>query len=206
MKKVPVDNLSAVIVDDWFTEQEYETAFTEGKLLSSYFGDPSQSGSAVDDEGKPLKNNKSVFLTDVFASWSTSRIAQLSQKKYEKKFVDKMIELDPLFSYLNFINSHDCLVSYYETSDYYKPHRDNSVLTMVTWLYETPKAFRGGDLILRNKDEEIVAEIECLPNRSVIFPGFFLHEVTEISMRPDDMNQNKGRFTISHFSTIAPNQ
>lgn len=202
MRPIQVDNNFAVVIDDWFTPEEYKKAFTECTFISNYFLTPEESGSALKD-GKPLKDNRSTFVSAVFRDWQTSFIAQYSQKKYAPDFQESLVEIDPIFKYLSRINQHDCLVSYYETSNYYEPHEDQTVLTMVTWLYHTPRSFTGGNLILRNKDEEIVETIECIPNRSVIFPSFMVHEVEEVSMSKKNLNKNKGRFTISQFSTIG---
>ena len=171
--------------------------------MSNYFLPPEQTASAIKD-GKTLKSNRSAFISDVFKEdCEKSFIVQYSQKKYNPDFRESLIDIDPIFKYLNRINRHDCLVSYYETSNYYEPHEDLAVLTMVTWLYDMPQSFTGGNLVLRNKDGDIVESIECISNRSVIFPSFVVHEVEEVSINKNDLNKNKGRFTISQFSLIG---
>ena len=39
------------------------------------------------------------------------------------------------------------LVSHYEGGDHYKPHPDESIGSMVIWLYKEPKQFTGGEFI-----------------------------------------------------------
>jgi Rps23 Pro-64 3,4-dihydroxylase Tpa1-like proline 4-hydroxylase len=203
IEKVKVNNNYAIVVDNWYNQEEYIKAFQECKFVSEYMADPEQTLSAKKD-GKTLKQNKAVFIGELFRDFNRSTIGKLSYKLYQPELVNKLIDIDQVYSYLNMINQHNCLVSYYEESDYYKAHHDEAVITMVTWLYEEPKAFGGGNLILRDKDNNIVEEIECVSNRSVIFPSFMLHEVTAINMDEKDLNKNKGRFTISQFSMIEP--
>jgi len=203
LQKIKVDNNYAVVIDGWYTEEEYNIAFKECNFASQYLMNPSKTGSATDSNGNNLKQNKAIFIGELFKDFNRSVIGQFSYKLYQKECIDTLISIDQIYRYLNSCTNHDCLVSYYEESDYYKAHIDNSVITMLTWSYEEPKAFHGGNLILRDKDKNIVAEIECIANRSVLFPSFMLHEVTEIAMDPEDLNQNKGRFTISQFSNIS---
>ena len=56
----------------------------------------------------------------------------------------------------------------------------------MTWLYREPKKFTGGDLFLSSDK----IKIDCVHNRTLIFPSMIPHSVNEISMSQD--NQNKG--------------
>ena len=200
--KIKSDNNHALVIDDWYTPEEYHYALQECKFVSSYFKDPFDSDSAMKD-GKLLKSNKACFINRLFLNFNDSIIGRLSQKLYDDNVMEALMKEDWIFKYLALTNSHNCLVSYYEESDYYKSHIDSTVITMVTWLYEQPKAFEGGNLIIRDHNQNFIHEIECVANRSVIFPSIMHHEVTNISMDESNLGKLKGRFTISQFSNIS---
>ena len=203
---IKVDNNYAVVIDNWYNPLEYQHAFEECKFISNYSYSPEDSGTALDDSGIILKQNSARFISSFFSNFFDSHIAQYSQKLYHESLVHELLKIDPLYEYLGMINAGDSLVSYYEDSDYYKAHRDVAIITQLTWLYEEPKAFKGGNLILKDINNNIVKEIECIPNRSIIFPSYMLHEVTNISMEKDNIGKKKGRFTISTFSRIESNR
>jgi Rps23 Pro-64 3,4-dihydroxylase Tpa1-like proline 4-hydroxylase len=205
MEAIQVDTNYAIVIDNWYSKEEYTQVLRECQFCADYLNDPVTSGSATKN-GEVLKKNKAMFIGELFSSFNKSFIAKHSFKKYEESFISSCISIDPLYYYLENTNQHDLLISYYEESDYYKAHRDNGVLTMLTWIYEDPKAFNGGNLILKDSNDNVVEEIECISNRTVIFPPFMLHEVSPISMEEKDLNQKKGRFTISHFSAIGMGQ
>lgn len=202
MEAIQVDNNYAVVVDNWYNEEEYNKVLNECKFLQDYMLDPENTKGAVKD-GRILKKNKAVFINDIFRDFDQSYIGLNSYKLYQPELTKSFEDIDSLYHYLTHCNQHNCLVSYYEESDYYHSHKDDAVITMLTWLYEDPKAFNGGNLILRDKEDKAVAEIECIANRSVIFPSFINHEVTSITMDEKDLNQKKGRFTVSQFSCMG---
>lgn len=197
---IQVDNNTAVVVDEWYNEEEYANTFEECKFLINYGADPSKTGSATDSNNNLLKNNKATFVRDLFLNMNDSVIFRDRDKLYT--ILDFLISVDPIYNYLRNTDTESLLVSYYEDSSYYKPHNDKSIFTTLTWLYDEPKAFGGGNLILRNRDNNIVKEIECKSNRAVIFPSFISHEVTNVVMNKEDMGKKKGRFTVSQFSGL----
>jgi len=87
------------------------------------------------------------------------------------------------------------MISYFENSDYYEPHHDCACITVLSWLYREPRRFSGGDLIIEND-----LKVDCLNNRTIVFPSILKHEVTKIRMDKRDMNQNLGRFCITQFT------
>jgi Rps23 Pro-64 3,4-dihydroxylase Tpa1-like proline 4-hydroxylase len=203
MYSIKVDNNYAIVSDNWYSQEEYNQVLKECKFLVEYGKSPEKSGSASDEDGTLLKNNKATFIGEIFRDFNISYIGRHSFKQYDDQFVKKCIDIDPIYYMLYDTNKHDCLMSYYEDSDYYKAHHDVALFSLITWLYEEPKAFTGGNLSLKSRNGDVVQEIECIPNRSVLFPSYMMHEVSEISMEEKDMNQNKGRFTISQFSIIT---
>ena len=197
---IQVDNNVAVVIDEWYDKEEYAATLEECKFLINYGRDPSESGSATDANGGFLKNNKAVFVREFFFNYNDSVIFKAREKLYS--IIDFLISTDPIYNYLRDTDCESLLVSYYEDSSYYKPHSDKAVFTTLTWLYDEPKAFSGGNLILRDQNDNVVQEIECISNRAVIFPSFISHEVTNVIMDKEDMGKKKGRFTVTQFSGL----
>jgi len=202
VEKIKVDCNYALVMDNWYSPEEYDKALEECKFMTPYLLEPEKSGTAKDKEGNPLKNNRAAFLSDVFSQFNTSFIGKSSINLYHSNILEKLASEDNIYSYLFDCNAHDCLVSYYEEAAYYEAHSDSATITMLTWLYDIPKSFEGGDLILINKDNTTAGVIECVPNRAVIFPSYMKHQVTEVKMK-EVTDKNKGRYTISQFSMIG---
>ena len=87
------------------------------------------------------------------------------------------------------------MVSYYENSDYYAPHRDRNDVTILCWIYREPKKFEGGDLYFPAYD----SGLRVKNNRVVIFPGFIEHGVFPVEMEKTDDDKKWGRYCITSF-------
>jgi Rps23 Pro-64 3,4-dihydroxylase Tpa1-like proline 4-hydroxylase len=102
------------------------------------------------------------------------------------------------FKLLKRSNSDSTLLSYYEDSDHYLSHEDNSEITIITYYWKTPKQFRGGTLTFT--DHNYVVELE--PWDVIIFPSFMNHEVSKVEMLPGiEKNKLNGRVALSTFVT-----
>jgi Rps23 Pro-64 3,4-dihydroxylase Tpa1-like proline 4-hydroxylase len=201
---IQVNNNNCLIIDDWYNPHEYDSVLTECKFLSVCFKDPTQSGSALGADKSPLKGNKAVFLDHVYKDILVSNIIRYGlDKSYDQRFQQILAQTDACYMPLYNGKHENFLLSYYEHSDYYKAHTDNANITFLTWLYDDPKSFEGGDLNLYHGDDlnglTLAHTIECKANRTVIFPSFISHEVTPISMEESNKGKNKGRFTVSQF-------
>ena len=185
-----------IIIDNTYTDEELKLIFLEldfwavsGNLMGT-----EHTGTAKWENGEPKKQNKGVFLDDVYRERSYSNVLKFNRKIYG-------IQLDKPSTILNQLkeSNHDTtLVSYYENEAHYKSHKDYSVLTAMTYLYKQPKAFEGGDLVLT----EYGYAFEPWFNRTYIMPGVVEHEVTEIKMKQEDCGKGLGRYCISNFINI----
>jgi hypothetical protein len=199
-----VNRLPVVVIDKFFDEVAEENIMQELLFLNNTpykLKDPKDSGSAWNyNESYPdnkmyLKQNKAHSLDAIYFDRSISNILTENRKLFSEEIVDELTKNHPIFRYVKYANRDATLVSYYESYDYYLPHRDDATITALSWFYKTPKSFTGGNLIL-----EETLEIECKFNRCIIFPSIALHSVTEIKMNPNiKENSNHGRFTISQF-------
>ena len=196
---VEINNLKAFVIDETFNTEEYNKILNECLFLCSpnKLLPPEKTAAAKNTDGELRKSNKGLFLTEVYNNHNISDIITFSKKLVNKDLFDFFAEHD--YFYKAALNCRDMftLLSYYENSDYYKPHTDNATITFITWIFQEPKAFNGGNLIL-NYDKSI----DCVTNRTVIFPSFIKHEVTPVIMEEEKLNQKLGRFTISQFFQI----
>jgi len=183
-----------IIIDNTYTEEELRLIFLELDFwaLSGNLMGPEHTGTARwGHNGGPKKQNIGVFLDEVYRDRSYSNVLKFNRKIFG-------LQLDKPSTILNYLreSNHDTtLVSYYENKSHYKSHKDVSVLTAVTYLYKQPKAFEGGDLVLT----EYGYAFEPWFNRTYIMPGVVEHEVTEVTMKPEDCGKGLGRYCISNF-------
>ena len=188
-----------LVVDDYYNEEElikiwYELGYLKDKLVS-----PEKGGSAyrTDNKGNReyLKTNASLWIND------DSLIKECNKKTFDilNDIKDQQKEYSKsTWFFKNLIcNADSSLVSYYENSAYYKAHHDHALVTVLTWLYVNPKKFKGGDLTFTDYD----ITIECINNRTIIFPSIIRHEVSPIIMEEEDCNKGLGRWCLTQFGT-----
>jgi Rps23 Pro-64 3,4-dihydroxylase Tpa1-like proline 4-hydroxylase len=193
-----VCQLPVIIIDNFYTEEECESIWQElcflnsgNKLLES-----DKTGSATDDDGNILKKNKGIFLDQAYKIRKFSSILTLNRKIFEVS--NDLSEKISFFKYLKNSNYDATLIQYYENSDYYKLHEDESLITALTWFFKKPKSFTGGNLIFEDN-----SKIDCEYNRIVIFPSIIKHGVENVNLSSDLHNQNLGRYSISQFISIC---
>lgn len=196
---ISVKGLPVAIIDNLYNAESLEKIWHELVFLntSNKMKDPEFTGSATDSDGNILKQNKAISLDNVYADRNISNILQENRILWRDDVIGALIDYHPFFRFLHSANVDSTLISYYENSDFYKPHKDDAIVTALTWFYDQPKKFDGGDLILEDE-----VKIECKHNRCLIFPSILVHSVSSINLSTDLQNQNFGRFAMSQFSTI----
>jgi len=190
IKKLPL-----VIVDNYFNDEELSDIWKELDFLSigNKFLPETEIGSATDANNKLQKKGSGLWLGEFYRNpLSSSEIVKITKKIYSHEIMNKLIENNYFFSYLEKCKDDNVLINYYENNDFYKSHRDNCTVTCLIWLYKQPKKFFGGDLIVEDS-----FHVECVYNRLVIFPSILRHAITEI--RIDTNEKYSGRYAITHF-------
>jgi hypothetical protein len=195
---------SYLIIDDFFTEDEIKNIWLELDFLTKkeIMLSPEQSNSARDPLTKiPLKKNNVIFLDDIYQKREISNILNNFEKIYSEEVADIIDDLPNEFRYFKFVGHDRTFISYYEDSDYYKPHIDHAILTCLYWCNKNPQSFEGGNLILG--DER--TEIKYQNNRLVIFPSHNIHSVDPIKM-VQNTNQYSGfgRYVLTKFLFVTP--
>lgn len=200
-----INKLPVVTIDKFYDDVAEEKIMQELLFLNNdpnKLKSPADTGSAwnadssAPDGKKYLKKNKAQSLDSIYSDRSISNILVENRKLYAEDITKELINYHPIFRFVKYVNTDATLVSYYEDTDYYLPHRDDATITAITWFYRKPKSFSGGNLIIEDS-----LEIDCLSNRCVIFPSIALHSVDKISIDADKRNKNCGRFAISQFAS-----
>jgi len=186
-----------IIIDDYYEEEELNLIWQELHFLTKpnvlYKGSDYDSGSAVDSSGNPLKSNYSAFVDDIYLIREYSNILTLNRKIFD--CWDSITSKNTHWFFKYFHCTMDfTLFSYYENNDYYDFHRDSAVLTSLTWFYQEPKKFEGGNLHFTNGNT-----IEVLNNRMVLFPSMIPHKVDSIFMEEKNLDKHLGRYCITQF-------
>jgi len=175
-------------------KKELNFLLDENKILY-----PDQSSSATTNN-EILKRNRCIFLDQIYTNKNYSNILRISDKLFDLNGQ----HLRLLKPHEHWIFKNHCynnkeqhiLLSYYSDGDYYKKHLDFCKLTMLIWLYNEPKKFEGGNLIL--SDDDYREEILLRNNFGIIFPSMIFHEVTPVKMIDEDLD-NDGRICLSFF-------
>ena len=171
------NNFSIAVVDNFYSVSElkeikYElgllSAVTELKVFASE--------AAVDRENNSRQKSNSFFLDSLYnGKRNLSKILNLNRKLFSLKLRTKLIKKSLFYDSIFNVNSDATLLNFYGPTDYYKPHKDASCFTALTFF--NLKEFSGGNLIFPEYD----IKIEAIENRLVIFPGFVLHGSEEVS-------------------------
>lgn len=193
-----VNDIPAVVADNFFTPDEYESIFKELNHINSC-GVLEDTLSATDPKtDEPLKRNKGRWIHQLYNDQRISPIRIYSEKILQLKWLVRLQEIHSAFIPIGLFTNSDILINYYDSLDKYPPHRDSSSITILYWFYDKPKHFTGGDLIF-----EGIKKIKCISNRMVVFPGHALHEVTPIDLPKDKQGKGLGRYSISQFLSAA---
>ena len=150
------------------------------------------------EDGTPIKRNKGIFLDTVYTEPHFSDILEISNRRlgeYLSLVHEEAKDSNWFFKYLNTCSVKTTL-AYYEEGDYYKAHKDLALLTAITWVYEEPKRFKGGNVTF--PDHDLTVEVDN--NTTVIFPGCIPHQVSEVSMLDSkDKGKGLGRYAMIQF-------
>lgn len=175
------------IIRNFYKEDEIDLIHKELDNISCHFGGPEKTGTAKNIDGGHKKENKGVFLDQLYGPHrDQSSILKLNRKIFSPEVRYELSKGNWFFKYLNRIAYDTTLVSTYHQGQYYKTHEDQSFITAIYYIWKEPKAFEGGDLYLG--DVKIPIENNCL----LVFPSNTEHRV-------DPVTKGSGRFAISQF-------
>lgn len=195
-----VNKLPVIVIDKFYSEEACDRIWKELCVLNSTpdkLLPPEKTGSAWDpsEDGKIyLKQNKGVFLDEVYHNRNFSDILRETSKIFEPDICKQLIDRHQFFKYVKNSTADKTLVSYYEESDSYRAHTDCATVSMVSWFFKKPKSFSSGDIVIEDQ-----LTIECVYNRVILFPSILLHAVLPVEIDKDLVGKNFGRYSIAKF-------
>jgi hypothetical protein len=207
-----IDNgVNAVVVDNFYTEEQLQEIMTELKWLTknSILVAPEDTGSAENEFGS-VASKSGIFLEQVFKNWRHSALISHSITQLNsKEFVDSLTKHNELYKILFYCNSRSHLLSYYENSDFYKPHTDACVFTALNYFHTEPKQWEGGEMVLSSFTSDKNATVEIRNNRIILITSNTFHGVNEIKskiQKVDGKYSGNGRYCNSIFLTRNDNK
>lgn len=185
-----------LLLEDVYTSNQLNIIWEEIDSLQKHLLLPDKTGSAF--EFGPLKKNSGLYLYKHYASGVSSPICKsLHGIAYNPDTVDTWG--NPWIKQMvKTTNWETTLLSYYNDSDYYKPHHDVAVFTTLIWLWKEPKAFVDGDFILNNYDYTVPVKNNC----GIIFLSSEKHSVNPVRITDADLHDTPGRYCLTHFCGI----
>jgi len=202
--KIFLDPIHHIIIDDFYSNEELKYITNELDWVYPLLTTPENSGGAKskDENGNlvELKNNRALFLDALYKDEAASPIAAItSNKLMSEQFRDTVgAGISHYYDLYNLLNKKSFLISYYEKSNYYDYHHDLGLFTALTYLWKEPRAFEGGEIKFKLKDNtEFRPGIKN--NRCIIFPSYIKHAAEEVYMDDSNLDQGMGRYCISCF-------
>jgi hypothetical protein len=200
------DGIDAVVIDNFYTEEQLKEIMLELKWLtkkSILKSEESLAPAKDDDTGLALTKKNGVFLENVFFNHNHSAlITHTASNSVCDEVRDNLLSKNGLYNIMLYCNKRDHLLSYYENSQFYKFHRDASAFTILSYFYDEPKKFSGGDLLIQSYNSNRVATVDCIHNRVVIIPGASFHQANPIKSDSNTLNGN-GRYCLGSFLNIT---
>jgi Rps23 Pro-64 3,4-dihydroxylase Tpa1-like proline 4-hydroxylase len=182
-----------VQIDNTYTEDELRLIFLELEFINSRkMMKPPEETFASKIDGSYVKKGSGLILDLTYTDRNLSNILACNRKLYNLNIPNI------LGDYLKLISFDTTLVNYYDDGEYYNAHRDDSTLTAITILFQQPKVFTGGELNFPTYNHTV----ECVFNRTYIFPGPVPHSVTNVSLLEEYRDKGLGRYTINNFMCI----
>lgn len=170
-----VNNLSYILIDDFFIAQELDAVTQEVKDLKRFALCAEKTGVAMDDKQTPKKTGTGLFLDDLYVNnREASDILTANRKMFASEIQEYAAKFDIIFEYIKESNQDSTLLNYYVEGQNYAPHKDQARISSVTFLRQG--GFKGGEFFF--PEQEVT--IEAVHNRTVIFPSCATHSAMPV--------------------------
>ncbi len=181
-----------MLIKNYFDDKDIESLLSELRFLT-----PKMTYQEPKNMPDGTKQNNQINLDDFYVNRESSNILNTMNKIYDDEELKKNLrDISWFYNIWNYTNIDNTFVAYYENTDYYKAHRDISIISIMYWIWEEPKSFTGGNIHLTDYDIEIPLE----RNQMMIMPSSTYHAVDPIKMiKQADKLSGKGRYCIVRF-------
>jgi hypothetical protein len=175
-----------IIIEDYFTEEESNLIWREIDFLYSKLGSPEDFVAAKNEDGSYMTNSLGLSLDDIYSERKISDILTISNKIFNQELCRKFELKNEYWNVIKLSSNDFTKLRFYNEASKYDSHRDIWVNAIVTTTFAADQ-FSGGHLYFPYHNFSINSK----HNKTVIFPGWVRHGITEIT---------KGyRFAITKF-------
>lgn len=198
------EGINAAVIDNFYTQEQLDKIMLELKWLTrKEIMKGEDDILTAENEYGSIAKKSGIFLEHVFINWRHSALISSAVDQLEtKEFWDGMMGHNELYKTLFYCNHRSHLLSYYENADFYAPHMDASVYTILNYFHTEPKQWQGGEMVLKSltqPDKEAVIEIKN--NRVIIITSNTYHSVNRITSDLTEKFSGNGRYCNSIFMT-----
>ena len=175
-----------LVVEESFSDSD--SFFDEFDMLRERLQTAEQTGSDRHASGNSKKRGRGLFLGEEYQSLKmVSNLRELilnigHSKEWKNDAFYRMYQETGWTSFL---------LNHYNRGDYYKPHWDDGLFTLITFFFDDYKNRIGGDLYF----PEYNYLHKCKNNQSILFFSKELHQVTTFE-------SDSNRCSISAFSSL----
>jgi len=194
MQVLNAGSLSYAVIDDMYSPQEIYAAKKEIEFLQIVKQGPSETQSALNDDGSYLKSGGGIFIDDFYTDRSSSVLLTLNRRIFNQDLVEHLVSKNYFYRHIATSNFDSTLINFYDDSEQYKVHHDRSIFTALTFF--KIGTFSGGNFCFPAHG----VVIEPVEGRTVLFPGCVPHQANPICAAP-----NNYRVTMAQFINYMPN-
>ena len=196
-----------LVIEDFYDKEDLELIWEELKFYTK----PNKLLGAKEYRGVITKTNaRALELESIYKNWdqkdgpdyrNLSNILTVNRSIFTSGILDTYSKIEDCCRLGNQAVDECTKVRYYHNGEYYKPHTDAAMETLVfSYFYKEPKRFEGGELYFPNYDYEF----SCSNNSVIIFPGWVEHGVKKVSIDDNNYYEGLGRYAITTFLYTCP--
>ena len=166
-----------VIIEDTFNEEQLKLIWRELEFLLDKLCGPEVYAAAKLEDGSYMTTAKGRSLDSLYSDREVSDILRITNDVFfnDKNLDDDMIKKNEYWVTYKHSNEDYTKVRRYYPGDGYEPHADYWVHVLISTTF-CREEDAGGNLYFPKQDYEI----ETKNNKTVIFPGWIEHSVTNV--------------------------
>lgn len=182
-----------IVINDAFSKNDLLIIKEEIKTLKSL--SDIDTSPATDHLGNSFKKGRGIFLAE-YEKYENLKIISKIDNIIRKINNIKIWKNKTLYRFYNSVSWGSELLNCYNNEEYYLPHSDDGVFTLISFFYDSFEEKKGGDLYFPEYDYLHV----CKHNQSILFLSKELHGVT-----PYMTEGESNRYSMVTFSELEEN-
>ena len=142
-----------------------------------------------------------VWLLDIYKDLEMSSIHNNSMETFfSPEVVESLFHINSMYGLYDSVNNHSTQIKYFGDGQSSLLHYDSAAFTVMTFLFDDPKGFDGGDVTLQIGGD-IAYEQNIENNMSLIFPSSYYVGLSKVDITEKD-RENSGLYVISSYLFI----